>query len=123
MNSISVPAVLQIFVGLGLLNVWLVRSGRSTPYRGGSARSLKEEFAAYGLPDSARLMVGALKVIAGIILLAGLWWPLPVRLAAGVVAALMCGAIAMHIKVKDAAMKSLPAILMLVMSLGIVALR
>ncbi|MBL0169659.1 MAG: DoxX family protein [Gemmatimonadaceae bacterium] len=119
----SVPAVLQIFVGLGLLNVWLVRSGRSTPYRGGSARSLKEEFAAYGLPDSARLMVGALKVIAGIILLAGLWWPLPVRLAAGVVAALMCGAIAMHIKVKDAAMKSLPAILMLVMSLGIVALR
>lgn len=123
MNSISVPAVLQILVGLGLLNVWLVRSGRSTPFRGGAASSLKEEFAAYGLPDSARFIVGALKVVAGLILLAGLWWPLPVRAAAGMVAALMCGAIAMHIKVKDAAMKSLPAIVMLLMSLGIVALR
>ena len=77
MNSISVPAVLQILVGLGLLNVWLVRSGRSTPFRGGAASSLKEEFAAYGLPDSARFIVGALKVVAGLILLAGLWWPLP----------------------------------------------
>ncbi len=123
MNSVSVPAVLQILVGLGLLNVWLVRSKRRSAYRGGAAMSLKEEFAAYGLPDSARYLVGALKVSAGIILLAGLWWPLPVRAAAAVVAALMCGAIAMHIKVKDAPMKSLPAIVMLAMSVGIVALR
>ena len=77
MKPISVPAVLQILVGLGLLNVWLVRSGLSTRYRGGAAKSLKEEFAAYGLPDSAWLIVGALNVVAGIILLAGLWWPLP----------------------------------------------
>ncbi len=123
MNSFSVPVVLQILVGLGLLNVWLVRSGRRTPYRGGGAKSLKEEFAAYGLPDSLRFVVGALKVTAGIILLAGLWLPLPVRAAAGVVAALMCGAIAMHVKVADAPMKSLPAIVMLAMSLGIVLLR
>ena len=124
MNSISVPAVLQLLVGLGLLNVWLVRAGRSSSYRGGGATSLKEEFAAYGLPDSARFIVGGLKVMAGIILLAGLWIPLPVpvRVAAGVVAVLMCGAIAMHVKVKDPAMKSLPAVLMLAMSLGIVAL-
>ncbi len=123
MDSLSVPAVLQILVGLTLLNVWLLRAGRSTPYRGGGATSLKEEFAAYGLPDSARLVVGGLKVIAGVVLLAGLWWPLPVRAAAAVVAALMCGAIAMHVKIKDAPMKSLPAAVLLVMSMGIVALR
>ena len=41
---------LQLIVAVGILNVWLLRSGRATPFRGGDARSLREEFAAYGLP-------------------------------------------------------------------------
>jgi hypothetical protein len=57
------------------------------------------------------------------VLLAGVWMALPVREAAALVAALMIGAIAMHVKVSDPLMKSLPAVLMLAMSAAIVALR
>ena len=123
MTWLSIPAVLQIIVGLGLLNVWLLRAKSSTAYRGGTATSLKEEFQAYGLPEAAFYVVGALKITAGVILIAGVWIPLPVGLAAGVVAALMVGALAMHVKVRDPLMKSLPAALMLVMSLAIIFLR
>ena len=123
MPPFSIPAILQVVVGLGLLNVWLLRSASATAYRGGAATTLKEEFAAYGLPDAARYVVGTLKVAAGVILIAGLWLPLPVRIAAGVVAVLMVGALAMHQKVSDPPMKSLPAALMLVMCLAIVLLR
>ena len=123
MMWLSIPAVLQLIVGLGLLNVWLLRAKSSTAYRGGAATSLKEEFQAYGLPEAAFYVVGALKITAGVILIAGVWVPLPVGLAAGVVAALMIGALAMHVKVRDPLMKSLPAALMLVMSVAILLLR
>jgi len=123
MPPLSIPVILQVLVGLGLLNVWLLRAASATAYRGAAATTLKEEFAAYGLPDAALYVVGTLKIAAGAILIAGIWLPLPVRIAAGVVAVLMVGALAMHQKVGDPPMKSLPAALMLVMSLAIVILR
>lgn len=119
----SLSSLLQLIVGLGLLNVWLVRSQSGTSYRGGAAQTLQGEFAAYGLPGFAFYLVGALKIGAAIILIAGVWFALPVREAAGLVAVLMIGAIAMHFKVGDPLMKSLPAGLMLAMSAAIVALR
>lgn len=121
--SLWISNILQVVVGLGLLNVWLVRARSATSYRGGEARNLKEEFAEYGLPAAAFYVVGALKIMAGVILIAGIWFDLPVQLAAGVVAVLMLGAVAMHVKVKDPAMKAVPAFLMLVMSATIVLLR
>ncbi len=121
--SLWISNILQVVVGLGLLNVWLVRARSATSYRGGEARNLKEEFVEYGLPAAAFYVVGALKIIAGVILIAGIWLDLPVQLAAGVVAVLMLGAVAMHVKVKDPAMRAVPAFLMLVMSATIVLLR
>jgi len=123
LSSPWITAVLQVIVGLGLLNVWLVRAKASTSYRGGEARTLKQEFAAYGLPEVAFYLVGALKITAGIILIAGVWFRLPVQFAAGMVAVLMVGALVMHLKVGDAPMKSLPALLMLLMSIAIVILQ
>ncbi len=124
MEWLSLPNLLQIIVGLGLLNVWLVRGSSSTSYRGGSAQTLQEEFATYGLPGFAFYLVGALKIGAAVILLAGVWMAtLPVREAAGLVAALMLGAIVMHLKVGDPVVKSLPAAAMLAMSAAIIALR
>lgn len=120
--EISILSILQIVVGLGLLNVWIVRGGSATEYRGGDAKTLREEFQAYGLPDAAFYVVGGLKIGAGILLLAGLWLPLPVRLAAGVVALLMVGALGMHAKVGDPLKRSVPAALMLLMCAGIVVL-
>ena len=124
LEEISVPeftilTLLQIIVGLGLLNVWLIRAGSATDYRGGEATTLKGEFQAYGLPDVAFYLVGAIKIGAGVTLLAGLWAELPVRPAAGIVALLMIGALAMHVKVGDPQKRSLPAALMLIMCLGI----
>ena len=52
MPSLSISTILQIVVGLGLLNVWLMRARSPTSYRGGDSKSLKEEIAAYGLPDA-----------------------------------------------------------------------
>lgn len=123
MSMEMVARVLQVIVGAGLLNVWLLRARSGTSYRGGDAQTLRQEFDAYGLPAIAFYGVGTLKILAGLILLAGVWLPLPVELAAGVVAALMIGAIAMHIRVKDPARKSVPAALMLAMCIGIVLLR
>ena len=123
MEWLSLASLLQIIVGLGLLNVWLVRGRSTTSYRGGAAQTLQEEFAAYGLPGFAFYLVGALKIGAAVVLIAGVWMALPVRAAAGLVAALMIGAVAMHLKVGDPLMKSLPAALMLALSAAIVALR
>lgn len=119
MPELSILTLLQLIVGLGLLNVWLVRARSATDYRGGKATTLREEFQAYGLPDAAFYVVGGLKIAAGIVLLAGLWFDLPVSLAAGVVAALMLGALAMHAKVGDPIKRSVPALLMLLMCVGI----
>jgi len=115
--------VLQLVVGLGLLNVWLVRPRSTTAYRGGSATSLRDEFAVYGLPSAAFFVVGALKITSAVILIAAVWVSgLPVAVAAGVVAALMVGALLMHVKVGDPVKKALPATLMLAMSATIVLL-
>ncbi len=114
MNFI-IPA-LQIILALGLLNVWLLRPSKKTDYRGGSASSLKEEFSAYGLTDWVFQCVRFLKITAAILFLIGLWFPVVVAPAAAVICLLMIGAIAMHVKVKDPLMKSLPALLMLIMS-------
>ena len=119
----SVSTVLQLVVALGLLNVWLVRPKKATPYRGADSEELKEEFAAYGLPDVAFYVVGTLKVLSAVALIAGIWFPALVLPAAAVVAVLMVGALVMHAKVGDAAIKSLPALLMLLMSAGLCALQ
>ena len=123
MASFSISTILQVVVGLGLLNVWLLRAQSSTAYRGGSAHSLREEFAAYGLPDWFFYLVGALKIGSGVLLIVGLWVPEVVPPAAGTVAVLMVGALSMHAKVKDPLSKSLPALLMLLMAVAILLLR
>lgn len=113
---LTLTTILQLVVGLGLLNVWLIRSGMATAYRGGDAKTLREEFAAYGLPPWFFLLVGVLKVSSALALIAGIWFPALTLPAAGVVVALMLGALAMHVRVHDPALKSIPASLMLVMS-------
>ncbi len=111
--------ILQVAVALSLLNVWLVRFQKATPYRGGMASSLREEFSVYGLPSWLVYVVGTLKVGAAIALLVGIFMPEIVVPASALVIVLMTAAIAMHIKIKDSMLKSLPAFLLLVSALGI----
>lgn len=118
----TIGLILQAIVGLGLLNVWLLRRQSATAYRGGEAKNLKDEFAAYGLPAPMFYIVGGLKIICGVLLLVGFAYPPVVLPAAAVVAVLMMGAVAMHLKVRDPVSKFVPAALMLAMSGAICAI-
>jgi hypothetical protein len=123
MPNLDLAAVLQVILALGLINVWLVRSGQATSFRGGSSRNLKDEFAAYGLSDAVFYGVGALKLGSAAALLAGLWIPELALPAASLLAALMLGALAMHLKVKDPLLKSIPALAMLAMTTTLAVIK
>ena len=112
-------SIFQIAVAAGLLNVWLLRFQRRTPYRGGDARSMREEFAVYGLPGWFRYLIGTLKVGSALCLVAGLWLRFLVFPAALLIAILMLGALAMHLKIRDPLKKSVPALVMLALSAAI----
>ena len=113
----------QIVVGCGLLNVWLLRFNKATAYRGGTAANMREEFAAYGLPAWSCYLVGFLKIASALALLGGLLYPALVLPATVVVAVLMAGALAMHLKVGDPLKKSLPALSVLILCAIIIAGR
>lgn len=114
--------VLQIIVSLGLLNVWLLRCSKKSPYRGKGAANMRDEFAAYGLPAWAMWVTGTLKITIAIALIAGIWIPFLIQPAALVLIVLMLGALAMHFKVKDPIKASIPALAMLVMAAAIAQL-
>jgi len=107
---------LQIFVALGIFNVWLLRYGKETKWRGGTAKNMKEEFLAYGLPVWFMVCIGIAKVSLAIGLLVGVWIPVVTKPAAAALAVLMLGAVAMHVKVQDPVQRALPAIAMFLLS-------
>lgn len=111
----------QIVVGLGLINVWLLRFNKATAFRGGNAKSMREEFSVYGLPSALLYLVGSSKVISAFLLLMGLWIPTLAAPAAAVVSVLMVGAVLMHIRVRDPVVKALPAVSVLVLCLFILS--
>ena len=107
---------LQILIALVIYNVWFLRAGRETAYRGGDASNMREEFAVYGLPAWLMNVVFVLKVACATALVLGIWWPqLTLPGAIGMVL-LMAGAVAMHVKVRDTIKKTAPAITMLLLS-------
>lgn len=110
---------LKLIVALGILNVWLLRPGKGTPYRGKDAKTLQEEFAAYGLSFPVFCLIGTLKVGLALALLASLWIPRVAPMAAAGMGVLMLGALAMHLKVKDPLRKALPSIAVLAMCIAI----
>ena len=122
MPPITISTVLQAIVGVELLLVGVVRARWATSFRGGDAKTLREEFATYGLPTWFFYLVGALKIPAATLLLIGLWMPEVVLPAAGVIVVLMLGALAMHAKIQDPPIKFRPAATVFLMSAAIVTL-
>lgn len=110
---------LQLVVGLGILNVWMLRSGQTTPYRGGEAMNLREEFATYGLPFWFMCVIGVLKVGLALALLAAIWIHRFAQPAAIGLGLLMLGAFFMHLRAKDPIKKALPSIAVLAMCAAI----
>ncbi|MDQ6635404.1 MAG: DoxX family protein [Gemmatimonadota bacterium] len=112
--------LVQLVAALGLLNVWLLRVNRSTPYRGGAARNMREEFAAYGLPAWMVAVVGVLKVGVALALIIGIWYRQLALSAALLLCVLMLGALAMHFRIHDPLRKSAPAAVMLTLAILVV---
>lgn len=96
-----------------IFNVWFFRFNKATAYRGGEASTLKEEFIVYGLEGPMIYLIGGVKLLACALLLLGLRFKALVRPSAITLIILMLGALAMHAKVGDPLMRSLPAALLL----------
>ena len=112
---------IQVVIGLGIYNVWLLRFGRATAYRGGDAKNLRQEFAVYGLPSWSVAVIGFLKLLCATLLIVGVWYPPVTKPAAASLGILMAGAVAMHLKVKDPLQRYVPALAMLVLCVVVVA--
>ena len=111
-----ISKVLSVFVGLTVINVWLFRSDKTTPYRGGNSANLLDEFEVYGLEEYF-LIIGIVKVSLAIILLLSLYFNKLRFFASSGIAIMMIVAIYMHISVGDDLIKSMPASILLVSSL------
>ncbi|MBC8190567.1 MAG: DoxX family protein [Puniceicoccaceae bacterium] len=114
--------ILQITVGLGILNVWLLRFQNKTSYRGGESSNMKQEFAHYGLPNWSVYVIGFFKISSAAGLLVGIFITPFVLPSAILLATLMLGAVSMHAKVSDPIKKSIPALCILAMAILIVLL-
>jgi hypothetical protein len=112
-----VEIVIKLVIGLSVLNVWLLRANRPTQWRGANAQSLKEEFKAYGLSIGMMRVVGAIKILLSLLLLASILYQPLEKIGAIGMAIMMAGAVLMHIRIKDALKRSLPAFIFLCLSL------
>ena len=115
MNYLQI--LIQLIIGLGLLNVWLLRFNKSTNYRGGDARNMKEEFAVYGLPEYTVYIIGFFKVSLAALLILGIWYESLVVSSAIALILFMCAAVGFHIKARDSFKKTSPSLLLLLLPL------
>ncbi len=116
----NAAALLQLLIAFGIFNVWVVRFDKPTAFRGGNAQTMPEEFRVYGLSDTTRKLVGAVKLFLAILLVVGIWMPALAVWAASCMAFLMFVAVAMHAKVSDPVRKAVPALCMMILSLMVV---
>lgn len=117
----TLAIVAQIVIALGIVNVWLFRYDRDTSYRPAGASNMKEEFSRYGLPEGATYLVGGTKLLLAALLVVGVFWTPVAAPSAALMAVLMMGAIAAHVRVGDPLRKALPATAMLLLSVVVVA--
>jgi hypothetical protein len=122
-TELYIVSILQVILALGLINVWLVRFRKPTKYRGRGATNMEQEFRAYGLPTWFMYLIGTAKLVIAGLFIIGLWIPVVVAPTAVALALLMIGAVAMHIKVRDAFIRMVPALLMLGMAIGVVVIK
>ena len=109
----------SLFVSILVMNVWLFRFDKETPYRGGNASNMIEEFAVYGLDTNILYLIGTLKIIASVGLIIGLFKTKISVYSSLLMAILMTGAIYFHFKISDPAIKYFPSVLMLLCSIFI----
>ena len=110
----------KIIIFISIINVWFLRFNKPTPWRGGDSKSMKEEFDTYRLSPAIMYLIGAIKVSLALLLLISIWIQDLSTPAAGAMGIFMLGAIAMHFKADDPSIKSVPALILFLLSVGIV---
>ena len=105
--------ILNVLIALTIFNVWLLRYNKKTPFRGGDASNLMQEFKVYGLPKWMFYLTGIVKLLLSIALIVGIWFEEINLLASIFLSLIMLAAIIMHIKVNDPIKKSVPALTIL----------
>lgn len=113
---------LVLIVSPSVLYVWLFRFNKASVFRGGESSNMIEEFAAYGLSENVVYLVGALKILAALGLIGGLFKKKFILPSAILMAVMMAGAIWMHFKIGDEALKSVPAGVFFLISVAIIFL-
>ena len=114
--------VFKAIIFISIINVWFFRFNKHTPYRGGGAKSMKEEFEVYGFTPAIMFLIGALKVLLATGLVASYWYPDISTPAAAGMGILMLGAIFMHFRANDPNIRSFPALLFFLLSIGIIVI-
>lgn len=105
MTSPQVYAAAQIVIAVSIAIVWI-----------GRFDNIVKEFRQFGLPDLVRTLVGATKTALATLLVAGIWYPVPVVVPALVMAVLMAGAQGAHFSVGNPWPKFLPSLTLLLLS-------
>ncbi len=112
----------QIILFATMLDVWLIRYNTPGAFRGGDAKTMKEEFEVYGLPAWFRRIIRVLKLSSGAMIFAGIWVPILALLGSVLLVGLMLGAFVMHFKVRDPVYKALPALTFMLMAAAVAIL-
>ena len=103
MNEIAI--LLQVFVALVIFNVWTFRAEKPTKYRGGTARTLREEFIEFGLSKRVFLLTSLIKPMLAVALIVAIFFPFMTIPTALLMAFFMAAALLMHYRVKDKLVK------------------
>lgn len=96
----------QLVIAVSVLYVWTFRFD-----------NIVKEFREYRLSDTFRSLVGAAKIAASTLLIVGVWYPELVLVPALVMAVLMAGAQASHLKVRHRLAAFVPSAVLLLLSL------
>ncbi len=112
----------KVIIFFSIVNVWLIRFGKPSPYRGGGAKTMKDEFEVYGFSTAVMYLVGAVKILLATAILVSIWYPEFSTPAAGGMGIFMLGAIAMHFRANDPGIRSFPALIFFLLSVGIIIL-
>lgn len=99
-------AAAQIAIAVSIAVVWV-----------GRFENIVKEFRQFGLSDIVRTLVGATKISLATLLVAGIWYPVPVVAPALVMAVLMVCAQGAHLSVSNPWHKYLPSLGLLMLSL------
>lgn len=110
-----ITVLLKCVVSLTIINVWLFRFDQATRYRGGDASDIFAEFTAYGLSLNMMYIVGAVKVLAALLLLVSIFYKKFEFAPLFTIAGLMTAAVYFHFSIGDALIKAFPAALMLLL--------